>query len=539
MSRFLYLSLLMFFCNFAVAQTVVDIIVNSADHNILEDAVIAAGLDDDLSAAGDFTVFAPTDDAFNALPTGTVSTLLQDPTGDLAKILLYHVLNIEVMADDLSDGQIARTLLGQSTEVAIDGDDVFINSAKVTITDIPASNGVVHVLDAVLMPPASNVVDVVANSPDHNILETAVIEAELDEALAGDGPFTVFAPTDAAFDLLPDGTLDALLDDPTGDLAKILLYHVVGTDIASGDLTNGQTATTLLGQDIEVEINMDGVFINDAKVSVTDINTFNGVVHVLDAVILPPNDNVAEVIVNSPNHNTLETAVIDAELDEALAGDGPFTIFAPTDDAFDLLPDGALDALLDDPTGDLARILLYHVVGADIASGDLTNGQTATTLLGQDIEVEINMDGVFINDAKVSVTDINTFNGVVHVLDAVIMPPANNVAEVVINSPNHNILETAVGEAKLVETLEGDGPYTVFAPTDAAFDLLPDGTLDDLLEEPEGQLAQILLYHVLDTEVLSTDLSDGQIATTVQGQEIEVSIIDEYTIVIDAYFDFL
>lgn len=132
------------------------------------------------------------------------------------------------------------------------------------------------------------VVEVVVNSPDHTTLEAAVIAAELADDLSGAGPFTVFAPTDAAFEALPAGTVDALLADPTGDLASILLYHVVSAKALSTDLSNGQEITTMLGEDVKVKISDDGVFINDAQVTVADIKADNGVVHVIDAVLLPP-----------------------------------------------------------------------------------------------------------------------------------------------------------------------------------------------------------------------------------------------------------
>jgi uncharacterized surface protein with fasciclin (FAS1) repeats len=137
-------------------------------------------------------------------------------------------------------------------------------------------------------------------------LEAAVIAAELADDLSGEGPFTVFAPTDAAFAALPEGTVEELLEDPTGALAQILLYHVVGAEAYSTDLSDGQMIMTLQGQDVTVTINDDGVFINDAKVTMADIAASNGVVHVIDAVILPPAlPSVVEIVVNSPDHNTI------------------------------------------------------------------------------------------------------------------------------------------------------------------------------------------------------------------------------------------
>ena len=237
--KFLLLVFMMSIVRMVHGQTVVDIIVNSPDHEILETAVIAAGLDGALSGEGPFTVFAPTDDAFNALPAGTIEALLNDiPT--LTSILTYHVAGVNALSTDLTDGQELVTLNGESVTVTINADGVFINDAQVTVADLVAENGVVHVIDAVLLPPAESntVVDIIVNSPDHEILETAVVAAGLAGALSGEGPFTVFAPTDAAFNALPAGTIEALLNDiPT--LTSILTYHVAGVNALSTDLTNG------------------------------------------------------------------------------------------------------------------------------------------------------------------------------------------------------------------------------------------------------------------------------------------------------------
>ena len=271
--------------------------------------------------------------------------------------------------------------------------------------------------------------DIIINSSDHNTLEAALRAAELEGPLWNHSSnLTVFAPTDDAFDALPAGTVDALLADPTGTLTDILLYHIVGAEAFSTDLSDGQMITTLNGDSVTVKF-MDGaVYIDNAMVTVADLEADNGVVHVIDAVILPKY-TVLDIIVASDNHNTLEAAVIAAELDGALSGDGPFTVFAPTDDAFAALPAGTVDALLADPTGDLAQILLYHVVGAKALSTDLSDGQMITTLNGDSVTVKF-MDGaVYIDNAMVTVADLEADNGVVHVIDAVILPSTTGIKE--------------------------------------------------------------------------------------------------------------
>ncbi|MFO7932763.1 MAG: fasciclin domain-containing protein, partial [Bacteroidales bacterium] len=389
----------------AISQnTVVDVIVNSDDHNTLETAVLAAELDDDLSGDGPFTVFAPTDAAFEALPDGVLAGLLDDPTGALAKVLLYHVVGASVTSGDLTSGQFATTLNGDSIVVTIDGSDVYINNAMVTSADIAADNGIVHVIDAVITP-GSTVYEVVAGSEDHTTLEAAVVAAGLQGTLSGPGPFTVFAPTDAAFENLPEGMVADLLADPKGELTEILLYHVVAAKALSGDLSDGQMITTVNGDSITVTISEGNVYIDSAMVTMADIETDNGVVHVIDAVLVP-RTTVVDIIVSSPDHTTLEAAVIAAELADDLAGEGPFTVFAPTDAAFEALPDGVLAGLLDDPAGALTDVLLYHVLGDSVASGSLTTGQFATTLNGDSIVVTIDGSDVYINNAMVSVADI-------------------------------------------------------------------------------------------------------------------------------------
>jgi len=413
--------------------TVVDVIVNSDVHNLLEAAVGAAGLVDALSGEGPFTVFAPTDDAFIALAGAlgaTAEDLLALP--ELSDILLYHVVGAQVLSTDLADGATATTLNGADVTVTINDDGIFINDAQVTVADITTDNGVVHVIDAVLLPPGEpepfTVVDVIVNSDVHNLLEAAVGTAGLVDALSGEGPFTVFAPTDDAF-LALAGALGASAEDLLAlpELSDILLYHVIGAQVLSTDLTDGATATTLLGEDVTVTINDDGIFINDAQVTVADIVTDNGVVHVIDAVLLVPEPpyTVVDVIVNSDVHNLLEAAVLEADLAGALSGEGPFTVFAPTDDAFIALA-GALGVTAEDLLAlpELTDILLYHVIGAQVLSTDLSDGATATTLNGADVTVEIDCaGGIFINDAQVTVADIVTDNGVVHVIDAVLLPP--------------------------------------------------------------------------------------------------------------------
>ena len=275
-----------------VSNSIYDIVSASPNHTTLNAAILACALDGTLSAPASLTLFAPTDAAFNLLPAGTVSALLADIPA-LTDILKHHVVGASVMSGMLSNNQIVTTLLGTDVTVTITGGNVYIDNAMVTVADIVADNGVVHVIDAVLIPTAS-IYDIVSNSANHTTLKVAIDACALNGVLSDPGSLTLFAPTDAAFNLLPAGTVTALLAD-IPQLTDILKHHVVGSSVMSGMLSNNQVVTTLLGTDVTVTINSMGVFIDNAMVTVADIVADNGVVHVIDAVLLPTTTSVSEL----------------------------------------------------------------------------------------------------------------------------------------------------------------------------------------------------------------------------------------------------
>lgn len=247
---------------------------------------------------------------------------------------------------------------------------------------------------------------------------------------------TVFAPSNEAFDKLPDGTVENLLQpENIEQLKEILLYHVVPANAASSGLSSGDVET-LNGKSVSIDVS-DGVNVNDAKVTQADIIAKNGIIHVIDSVLLPPMDmamssesneecdlgTIVDVAVDNESFETLVTAVTAAELVGTLSGDGPFTVFAPTDDAFAALPEGTVEGLLEDIPA-LTSILTYHVVAGKVESGDLTNGPVAT-VNGADVEINID-DGVKVNDSNVIIADVQACNGVIHVIDSVLLPPEDD-----------------------------------------------------------------------------------------------------------------
>ena len=269
------------------AKNIVETAIDNDDFNTLVDAVVAAGLDTTLSdETQKFTVFAPTDAAFAALNQTFLNDLINNDIPPLTKILTYHVLSVEVMSTDLSDGMRAETVQGKYVTISIDG-DVMVDNAKVTTADIECSNGVIHVIDAVIVP-KSNIVETAIENNDFNTLVNAVVVAGLDTTLSDESElFTVFAPTDAAFAALDPDFLTNLVNNDTANLTKILTYHVLSGKVMSTDLSDGMTAETVQGSEITITIENSNVFVDEAQVITADVECSNGVIHIIDAVIVP------------------------------------------------------------------------------------------------------------------------------------------------------------------------------------------------------------------------------------------------------------
>jgi uncharacterized surface protein with fasciclin (FAS1) repeats len=281
-----------------------------------------------------------------------------------------------------------------------------------------------------------NIVQLAQDNSNLSSLVAALQRADLVSALEGDGPFTVFAPTDAAFATFLQANGFAKLEDVPVDLLKqVLLYHVVGAEARSNSLSTGYVnalatygATTA---PLSLFVNTaSGVKINDATVTLADVTATNGVVHVIDKVLVPP--TVVNHALNNPAFSTLVAALTRSDLGVdyvgLLSGAGPFTVFAPTNAAFTaLLAELGANGLADIDAATLNAVLQYHVVsGANVRSGDLTEGQVVTTFSGGTFTIGLT-DGAKITDARgrvanIAVVDVQASNGVVHAIDKVILP---------------------------------------------------------------------------------------------------------------------
>ncbi len=376
----------------------------------------------------------------------------------------------------------------------------------------------------------ADVVGVVSGQGNLSILSEAINVAGLRGDLIGDGPFTLFAPTDAAFAaLLAElGITKAQLLADRALLTSVLTYHVLPAKVERAAVPVGRAITTLQGGIFKVSASGSVLTINDgrnrtATITATDAQARNGVVHTIDRVLLPANRNIVQTAQALPQFSILVEAVLAANLQGALSGSGPLTVFAPTNDAFAaLLTELGLtkqQLLANVPL--LTRVLTYHVVNGRALQADIVPGQAITSLQGSSFTVDA---GLRITDQRARVsqiasTDVLTTNGVIHVVNRVILPlPAENIVQTALAAPRFSILVEAVQAAGLAGALSAPGPLTVFAPTNDAFVALLGelGLSKAQLLANVPLLTRVLTYHVVNGRVLRAQVPLNTSITTLQ-----------------------
>ena len=425
---------------------IVDLAVATSDLSNLVAALEAANLVGTLQGDGPFTVFAPTNDAFADFLTANNFASLEDvPVDLLTQVLLNHVVAGENFSSSLTTGYVSSSSTagagGNALSLFIDtANGVTINGvADVTNPDIDASNGVVHIVDAVIGLP--NIVDHAVANGDLSELVGALTDGgntTFTDLLSDDTTdFTVFAPVNSAF--------NAFTNPNGNDLAQILSNHViVGAAAVSTGLTNSYlntAATNADGDNLSIYVNTDnGVSLNGiSNVAAADIVATNGIIHAVDAVIDVP--TVVTFAVADPTFAPLVTALTDGtpatDFVSVLSGDGPFTVFAPTDAAFQALLDSNMDwdAVTDIDESLLTSVLQHHVANGNVRSGDLTDGIMPATLEGDNITINLPgtgdniadvTDGSGTTDIGIIAVDVQADNGVIHVLNKVMIPDTNN-----------------------------------------------------------------------------------------------------------------
>jgi len=435
-----------------------------------------------LSAPGTFTVFAPTDEAFDKLareltrnPAATAADLLVPANKALVRaVLQYHVLGATVRKADVPLGAAIDPVLAGNDTFRIDakGDALVITdgrfrTSRIVATDVTATNGVIHAIDRVILPAAAEadrtIVEIATGNENFSTLVAALQfasnDGDLVSLLSGPGTFTVFAPTNDAFDALArelTGTAGATGNDLLVPANKalvrdVLRYHALVSEVFAAQLKSGRAIEPALGSNSYFKVELGGArpVIVDGRgrstnIVATDIDASNGVVHVLDRVILPANVSIVQLAAGAPQFSSLVAAMQfaseDGDLVAALSGPGTFTVLAPTNAAFDALarelthnPQAtAADLLVPDNRALVRAVLEYHVLGIRALRAEVPLGKPIDPLLAGTATFVVNTraGGLVVTDARnrdanIVATDLFANNGVVHAIDRVILPPAH------------------------------------------------------------------------------------------------------------------
>jgi transforming growth factor-beta-induced protein len=537
-----------------VGDTTIAVFVqNNPDYSSLLAALDKAGLVETLNGSTEYTVFAPNNAAFATFLNDNGFASLDDvPVDVLTNVLLNHVVSGTNNSGSLSTGYITSLATFGTTSNNL---SLFIdtsagvrinNVASVTTPDVPASNGVIHAVDAVIGIPT--IVTQATANPDFSILVEALLAAsdtniDYVALLSGttSSPFTVFAPTNDAFaNLLATLGVSSLDDIPQPVLQLVLNYHVIaGANVRAADLSDGLTATTFQGEDITISL-ANGPQIIDAtgmpaNIIVTDVQTGNGVVHAIDKVILPQevidiiDPTIAGLAMMTADLSTLAEALEITGLDAALNDrNAEFTVFAPGNAAFNtFLTDNGFGSINDVPVDVLTQVILNHALsGTNLSTSLSTSYDNTLATFGtsdDQLSIYINTDsGVTLNGISNVVTpDVTAANGVVHLVDAVIGLPT--VVTFAVADPTFETLVAALTRpdqpdfVSVLSTANGTSPapFTVFAPTNQAFaDLLVELSISSLDDIDTATLTATLNTHVIpEANIRAEDLTDGTVST--------------------------
>jgi uncharacterized surface protein with fasciclin (FAS1) repeats len=543
--------------------TILAIIADDTDLSTLDAAVTVAGLDQDLIDQS-LTALAPTNAGFAALDL-TIFNLLLTPAWKLHLIDLldYHLSSSPAFTTTMRDGSQLNMRNGENVFVGVTPNPsgtgntyTFLNSKNEVATleqgNLFAANGVAHIIDNVLKPSFfyRSIIDLFGGT--YSTLQNLALIAGLEGPLR-DGTFTLFAPTNDAFNLLPAATI-SFLSSPAGnaDLVNLLQYHTVEAVFPSTFLANGVGLSTAQGDSLSVSIVEGTVMVNDATVIEADILALNGITHGIDRVLMIPEDGqptAAPVGTNeetdptiftlaseTPDLSTLTTALVTSSLDAVL--DDPtetLTVLGPNNAAFDALPAGLLDTLLTAPFSQhLTEILLYHVSDDVFLSTDLFNGDVITMLNGETVTYSISNAGVAtFNQARIEMVDGVASNGVTYVIGQVLLPSFASRTVIDLEG-DYSTLLTLIEMADLEATLRG-GAWTLFAPNNAAFDKLDQATLNLLISDAgKDDLFEILTYHAIPQVYTSEKLSNGAMVATAEGNRVTISVVNSQVMVNDS-----
>ncbi|XP_061659167.1 periostin-like isoform X4 [Syngnathoides biaculeatus] len=476
-----------------------------------------AKLREEVEGRGSFTVFAPSNDAWDQLDDSIRSALVNNVNKELYNALRFHMLDSRLLTKDMKDGMTVTSMyddMGLHINHYSNG-VVTVNCARIVHANQVATNGVVHVIDRVIGAVTNTLKGVLDVEDELSSFSAAALASGVMDKLDRPGHYTLFAPTNAAFDRLGPGHLERLMGDKDV-IAALVNYHLLKSVQCSEAIMAGSSYETEEGSSVEVGCDGDSLTVNGVKMVLKkDIVTTNGVIHLIDQVLVPNSaKDVMELM--GKDQSTFRDMVSELGLASALGPKTEYTLLAPLNSAF------TNEVMATDQT--LLRYLLEnHILKLKVTLNELYNGQLLETLAGKLLRVFIYRTAVCIENACMVRGSKQGSNGVLHLIRTIIRPSERTTYDILKADGRFKIFLSLMETASLTDLLKQEGSFTIFAPSDEAFSDLDKDDMR-LLKSDLTALRTILLYHVGQGVFINGGLEGGvtNLLKTLQGRNLQV-----------------
>ncbi|XP_073343641.1 transforming growth factor-beta-induced protein ig-h3 [Pagrus major] len=475
-----------------------------------------AKLREEIEGPGSFTFFAPSNEAWAALPTEILDALVSNVNIELLNALHYHMVNRRLTSEELRHGSSFASMY-QDFHVHIhhySNGIVTVNCARLIKPDQHATNGIVHVVDRVITAVSNNVNTILDIDDDLETLRMAMTAAGLTGMLEEEGQYTVFAPTNEAFEKIPQETLNRILGDPVA-LRDLLNYHILKHMQCAESIVSGTPMETLQGTVLEVGCDGDQMTLNGkAIITKKDQLGTNGVVHYINELLIPDSAKVLLELAESSSVDMAAKLFVEAGLSPHLTGSEALTMLAPLDDAFK----GSLTM-----TPDMRKLMTNHIIKEQLSSKSLYHGQELETLGGLKLRVFVYRNNLCIENACIAAHDKTGRYATMFTVDKVLTPPMGTVMDVLKADDRFSLLVGAVQTAGMTELLNQQGALTFFAPTNDAFNAMSPSELNRLMRNPQ-ELSGVLRYHLGEGMLVSGGVGSHTRVKPLQGEKLELGV---------------
>ncbi|XP_070819315.1 transforming growth factor-beta-induced protein ig-h3 [Chaetodon trifascialis] len=483
-----------------------------------------AKLKEEIEGPGSFTFFAPSNEAWAALPTEILDALVSNVNIELLNALHYHMVNRRLTSEELKHGSSFASMY-QDFHVHIhhySNGIVTVNCARLIKPDQHATNGIVHVVDRVITAVSNDVSTLLDVDDDLETLRTAMAAAGLTAMLENEGQYTVFAPTNEAFEKIPQETLNRILGDPVA-LRDLLNYHILKHMQCAESIVSGTPMETLQGTTLEVGCDGDQMTLNGrAIISKKDQLGTNGVVHYINELLIPDSAKVLLELAEGSSVATATKLFVEAGLTPHLTGSEALTMLAPLDDAFK----GSLTM-----TPDMRKLMTNHILKGQLSSKSLYHGQELETLGGLKLRVFVYRNNLCIENACIAAHDKTGRFASMFTVGKVLTPPMGTVMDVLKADDRFSLLVGAIQTAGMTELLNQPGALTFFAPTNDAFSAVPQPDLNRMMRNRQ-ELAGVLRYHLGEGMLVSGGVGSHTRVKPLQGDKLELGVRN-YTVYVN------